>query len=127
MEEHRSPQSRGGSIGARRGLRRRTGTLGLAVVILVGLTVAAGGPTGLTPRAAAAAPAPLGTNLGQVNYYDGLVPFANLVDQASDWIPQITGGSWGSGPALTLRRDGWQKVRKGTTTLSEVIRVTLAE
>ena len=27
----------------------------------------------------------------------------------------------------TLRRDGWQKVRKGITTVSEIIRVTLAE
>jgi type II secretory ATPase GspE/PulE/Tfp pilus assembly ATPase PilB-like protein len=27
----------------------------------------------------------------------------------------------------TLRRDGWQKVRQGMTTVSEIIRVTLAE
>jgi type II secretory ATPase GspE/PulE/Tfp pilus assembly ATPase PilB-like protein len=27
----------------------------------------------------------------------------------------------------TLRRDGWQKVRQGITTVSEIIRVTLAE
>ena len=27
----------------------------------------------------------------------------------------------------TLRQDGWQKVRRGITTVSEVIRVTLAE
>ena len=27
----------------------------------------------------------------------------------------------------TLRRDGWQKVRQGLTTLAEIIRVTLAE
>jgi general secretion pathway protein E len=27
----------------------------------------------------------------------------------------------------TLRRDGWQKVRQGTTTVAEIIRVTLAE
>jgi type II secretory ATPase GspE/PulE/Tfp pilus assembly ATPase PilB-like protein len=27
----------------------------------------------------------------------------------------------------TLRQDGWQKVRQGITTVSEIIRVTLAE
>jgi general secretion pathway protein E len=27
----------------------------------------------------------------------------------------------------TLRRDGWQKVRQGTTTVAEIIRVTLAD
>jgi type II secretory ATPase GspE/PulE/Tfp pilus assembly ATPase PilB-like protein len=27
----------------------------------------------------------------------------------------------------TLRQDGWQKVRRGITTVSEIIRVTLAK
>ncbi|MFM8236840.1 MAG: hypothetical protein ACKOBG_03660, partial [Actinomycetota bacterium] len=94
------------STTVRVGARRRALTAAL-VVALVGLGAVVGPPPNSTPRAGAATPAPLGTNLGQVNYYDGLVPFANLVDQASDWIPQITGGAWGTGPALTLRRDGW--------------------
>lgn len=49
----------------------------------------------------------LGTNLGGVNYWDGVVPFANLVDQAGDWIPQAEGAAWGEGMALTFDGHGW--------------------
>lgn len=90
-----------------------------AVVLLLSLVA--------TPSAASAAPAAtpdgrtfdpwltstgagagnLGTNLAAVTYYDGVVPFANLVDHAGDWIPQRNGGAWASGDPLTLRRDGW--------------------
>lgn len=55
----------------------------------------------------AALPGRLGTNLGAVTYYDGVVPFADLVQQAGDWIPNQDGAPWGGGPALRLRRDGW--------------------
>ncbi len=66
----------------------------------------------------------LGTNLGAVNYYDGLVPFANLMDQAGDWVPQRVGGPWGSGSSLVLRRDGWPELLRpgqfASTVLAEV-------
>lgn len=64
-------------------------------------------PSGQVPAGATAQSGQLGTNLGAVTYYDGLVVFANLMDQASEWIPQRTGGAWGSGDPLTLRADGW--------------------
>lgn len=49
----------------------------------------------------------LGTNVGGVQYWDGVIPFANLMDQAGDWIPQAEGAAWGKGPALTFDRHGW--------------------
>jgi hypothetical protein len=66
------------------------------------LTFAAVGPVGAIdpspPVATAAEPAVtstvagnLGTNLGAVTYYDGLVPFANLMDQAGDWVSDDIG------------------------------------
>ena len=62
-----------------------------------------------TPAAGTGTPGNLGTNLGAITYYDGLVVFANLVDQAGDWIPQREGGTWGSGDPLDLRPDGWPR------------------
>jgi len=47
-----------------------------------------------------------------------------IVDRAS--TDQIRRLSLKKGHS-TLRRDGWQKVRQGMTTVSEIIRVTLAE
>jgi len=63
----------------------------------------------VVPASAATVPPPgrLGTNLGAITYYDGIVPFTNLVRQAGDWIPQRTGAGWGEGDPLELRRDGW--------------------
>lgn len=59
-----------------------------------------------------------------MTYYDGLVPFANLMDQAGDWIPQRVGGGWGAGDSLTLRRDGWparlDPGQFGTAVMAEV-------
>lgn len=76
----------------------------MVVVPLLCILAAAAHPT---PVGAAVTRGPLGTNLGAVNYYDGTVPFADLMDQASEWVSQRTGGGWGSGGALALRRDGW--------------------
>lgn len=56
----------------------------------------------------------LGTNLGGVTYYDGVVPWADLVKQAGDWIPQTQGAGWGHGLPLRLRADGWpSSLRRG--------------
>ena len=74
-----------------------------------------------SPSPPAADPGNLGTNLGAVTYYDGLVPFANLVDQAGDWVPQRTGAAWGSGDPLALRPDGWPASLAGDQTASTVI------
>ena len=63
----------------------------------------------------------LGTNLGAVTYYDGLVPFANLMDQAGDWVPQRVGGPWGSGSPLVLRRDGWPALLRAGQFASAVL------
>lgn len=66
----------------------------------------------------------LGTNLGGVNYWDGVVPFANLMDQAGDWVPQADGAAWGTGPALQFDARGWPtNLRVGqyaSTVLAEV-------
>lgn len=51
----------------------------------------------------------LGTNLGGVNYWDGVMAFANLMDQASDWVPQAVGAGWGEGPALTVDQHCWPR------------------
>jgi len=61
----------------------------------------------LPASAASAAPGKLGTNLGEVSYYQGSVPFNDLVRQAGDWIAQGEGRGWGEGEPLALRRDGW--------------------
>ena len=53
------------------------------------------------------APGRLGTNLAGVTYYDGATIFADIVDQAGDWVPQREGAPWGTGAPLDLRRDGW--------------------
>jgi len=66
---------------------------------IVALSLPAGG--------GAATPGRLGTNLGAVTYYDGVVPFADLVQQAGDWVSNQEGAPWGAGPPLRLRRDGW--------------------
>ncbi|MFM8410315.1 MAG: hypothetical protein ACKOCT_08555, partial [Alphaproteobacteria bacterium] len=75
-------------------------------------------------RVRAAAPGRLGTNLGAVTYYDGIVPFADLVQQAGDWVPNQDGAPWGQGSPLRLRRDGWpSRLSAGqvaTTVLAEV-------
>lgn len=86
--------------------RRRT--LGRILVLAVSATATVFG-VGSPARATGADPGGgnLGTNLGAVTYYDGVVPFADLVDQAGDWVPQRTGGTWGTGDPLDLRRDGW--------------------
>lgn len=56
----------------------------------------------------------LGTNLAGITYYDGLVPFSDLVRQAGDWVPQQAGAEWGAGPPLSLRTDGWPaRLRSG--------------
>lgn len=49
----------------------------------------------------------LGTNLGGLTYYDGVVPFNDLVQQAGDWVPQQQGRGWGEGDPIELRTDGW--------------------
>lgn len=74
-----------------------------------GVDSAAAGMTGAesTRPDSIASSGNLGTNLGAVTYYDGLVPFANLTDQAGDWVAQRVGSPWGAGRALELRRDGW--------------------
>ena len=51
----------------------------------------------------------LGTNLGGVNYWDGVVPFADLMDQAGDWVPQADGADWGQGAPLRFDAHGWPK------------------
>lgn len=95
----------GGSIGRLLVLAVLLATLG----VMGGVGVASAGTT-LAPAArpgSIASSGNLGTNLGAVNYYDGLVPFANLTDQAGDWVPQRVGAPWGTGQPLELRRDGW--------------------
>lgn len=57
--------------------------------------------------ALAALPGNLGTNLAGITYYDGVVPFNDLMRQAGDWVSNQQGQSWGSGSALALRADGW--------------------
>ncbi len=88
--------------------------LAIVAAVLVGLPAVAG----------AAVPGRLGTNLGAVTYYDGIVQFADLVQQAGDWVPNQDGAPWGGGPALRLRRDGWpSRLSAGqvaTTVLAEV-------
>lgn len=54
-----------------------------------------------------AAPGNLGTNLAGITYYDGVVPFTDIVRQAGDWVSNEDGQPWGGGPALRLRADGW--------------------
>ena len=49
----------------------------------------------------------LGTNLGGLTYYDGVVPFNDLVRQAGDWVAQQQGRGWGEGDPIELRTDGW--------------------
>lgn len=49
----------------------------------------------------------LGTNLGGLTYYDGVVPFNDLVKQSGDWVPQQQGRGWGEGDPIELRLDGW--------------------
>lgn len=63
---------------------------------------------------AAPAAGTLGTNLAGITYYDGVVPFSDLVRQSGDWVPQQEGGAWGAGPPLSLRADGWPtRLRNG--------------
>ncbi len=61
----------------------------------------------LVVPAADATPGRLGTNLGEVSYYQGTVPFNDLVRQSGDWIAQGEGRGWGEGEPLKLRSDGW--------------------
>ncbi|MDQ1245739.1 MAG: hypothetical protein QG597_106, partial [Actinomycetota bacterium] len=81
----------------------------VALVGFAGLPMSAAAQRNVAAPVVAAAtdPGNLGSNLGAVTYYDGLVPFANLTDQAGDWVPQRAGAPWGAGAALELRRDGW--------------------
>lgn len=62
----------------------------------------------------------------------GIFEYIAIDDDFRNLINRRAGGDQIRALALkkgysTLRRDGWQKVRQGVTTLSEVIRVTLAE
>ena len=57
--------------------------------------------------ALAATPGNLGTNLAGITYYDGVVPFNDLVRQGGDWVSNQEGAPWGAGPRLALRPDGW--------------------
>lgn len=61
----------------------------------------------LIPGEGEAAAGRLGTNLGEVSYYQGTVPFNDIVRQSGEWISQRTGGEWGEGEPLALRSDGW--------------------
>lgn len=91
--------------------RRGACLLAIAATVLAVAIVALGAPAAAAgvalPLPAAPDAGNLGTNLGGVNYYDGVVPFADLTDQAGDWVPQREGEPWGWGDPLTLRRDGW--------------------
>lgn len=92
--------------GPRRPVCERLELLIVAVSAL-SLALVALSPTSARSAEAAVLRGPLGTNLGAVNYYDGTVPFADLMDQAGEWVSQRTGGTWGTGGRLALRRDGW--------------------
>lgn len=64
--------------------------------VLVALVLTLAGMIGATH--AGASPGNLGTNLAGVEYWDGVVPFNDIVRQGGDWI--------GNGPVAT-DRDGW--------------------
>lgn len=72
--------------------------------VAVGLAMPASPAVGGTAAGGA-----LGTNLAAVTYYDGATVFANIVEQAGDWVPQDDGRPWGEGPPLDLRDDGWPR------------------
>lgn len=84
-----------------------TAVAGAALLATLATVAPAGAAPVPDPTRATAAPGRLGTNLGAVTYYDGIVPFSDLMRQASDWIPQREGQPWGTGASLSLRRDGW--------------------
>ncbi len=89
-------------------VRTTRSRLSSAVAISVILLLLASCSVAMARAEAASVPTgPLGTNLAEVDYYSGAVPFANLMDQASEWIPQRVGAPWGTGDRLSLRRDRW--------------------
>ena len=106
------------------GLVLTFGLVGSAGAVDSARVAAPGSAAAIGPTGSATVSGNLGTNLGAVTYYDGLVPFANLMDQAGDWIPQRVGGGWGAGDSLTLRRDGWparlDPGQFGTAVMAEV-------
>ncbi len=63
-----------------------------------------------TPRGVAPTPHPaLGTNLSELRDYSRSWPMVDAFKMARPWISQISGGAWGTGPALNLDANGWIK------------------
>jgi hypothetical protein len=56
----------------------------------------------------------MGINFSGIAYWASELPFANLMYQSGEWVSQPPSGDWGTGPILTLDKDGWvKKLEKG--------------
>jgi hypothetical protein len=51
----------------------------------------------------------LGINFSGIAHWSTELPFANIMQQSSEWVSQPPNGDWGKGPALILDEQGWVK------------------